>query len=188
MGLAHVFRLPNVGFMLIMYFLIFLAFNFFYVSFPVHAVQTLEWDLFQLGIYFSMMGTVMVIVQGPVLGYLSKYFSETVLIIVGSILLAIGFILYTQENLILLYIAITLFAGGNGIMLPSFLSILAKIGGHEHQGVIQGYASSTGSFASIIGLISGGFIYSFFGTMIFILPAILMVVIGGLSFRFKRIA
>ncbi len=188
MGLSQVIRLPNVGFMLMMYFLIFLAFNFFYVSFPVHAIQTLEWNLFKLGIYFSLMGTVMVTVQGPVLGFLSKYFSETVLIITGSVLLAVGFFLYTQSNIVVLYIAIVLFAGGNGIMWPSFLSILAKIGGSEHQGAIQGYASSTGSLASIIGLISGGFIYSFFGTSIFLMPAILMIVISALSIRFRKIA
>ncbi len=186
-GLIQVFQLPNVGFTLIMYFLIFLAFNFFYVSFPVHAVQALEWDLFKLGIYFSLMGTVMVIVQGPVLARLAKHFSETSLIVIGSILLAIGFTLYTQTNMAILIVAIVLFAGGNGIMWPSFLSILAKIAGEKHQGAIQGYASSTGSLASIIGLISGGFIYSFFGTIIFVIPAILMVLISVLSLRYAQL-
>lgn len=188
LNLIQTFQLPNVGFTLILYFLIFLAFNFFYVSFPVHAVQTLEWDLFKLGIYFSFMGTIMVIVQGSVLNFLSKRFSEVTLIIAGSLFLMVAFFLYTQSNMLILYLAIILFAGGNGIMWPSFLSVLAKIAGDEHQGTIQGYASSTGSLASIIGLISGGFIYSFFGTIIFVLPAILMIVISGLSFRFRQIS
>lgn len=186
-GLIGVMNLPNVGFLLIMYFLIFLAFNFFYVSFPVHAIQALEWDLFQLGIYFSFMGTVMVLVQGPVLSFLADKFSEPILIITGSILLAIGFFLYTQQNTFVLYVAILLFASGNGIMWPSFLSVLSKIAGDTFQGAIQGYASSTGSLASIIGLIGGGVIYSIFGTFIFIIPAILMVLIAVASIRFKKI-
>ena len=129
----------------------------------------------------------MVIVQGPVLSFLSDKFNEATLIILGSIFLAIGFFLYTQTNIFILYLAIILFAGGNGIMWPSFLSILSKVAGEEHQGAIQGYASSTGSLASIIGLLAGGFIYNLFGTIIFIMPAILMIVISMLSLRYRRL-
>ena len=48
------------------------------------------------------------------------------------------------------------FALGNGLMWPSFMSILSRHAGTENQGVIQGVASSFGSIASIIGLILGG--------------------------------
>ena len=44
----NVLRLKNIPFMLLLYFLIFLAFNFFYVAFPIHAIQGLSWNLLKL--------------------------------------------------------------------------------------------------------------------------------------------
>lgn len=175
-----------IGFILILYFLIFLSFNFFYVAFPVHAIQVLEWDLFQLGVFFSVMGGILVFVQGPVLTWISDKISDAWLIISGSILLAIGFYFFTSLEIWKIYIAVSLFALGNGIMWPSFLSVLSEKAGKELQGVIQGYASSTGSLASIIGLLSGGVLYSLVGGILFLVPAVLMTLIGIISLRFLK--
>ena len=182
-GLMEVLRLKHIRFALVLYFLIFLAFNFFYVSFPVHAVQTLQWSLLQLGIFFSVLSFVMVCVQGPVLGKISNKFSDGVLTIAGSIMLAASFFLLTSGNIVVIYAAVLLFSGGNGIMWPSFLSLLSKAAGQQYQGAVQGFASSAGSLASIIGLIVGGFVYGMIGVATFMIPGVLLLVIFGLSFR-----
>lgn len=187
-SLMTILKLPMISFTLAMYFLIFLSFNFFYVSFPIHAVQYLEWDLFQLGIFFSVMGAVMVFVQGPVLSYFSDKVNEHVLIVIGALILSIGFFLFTFLELWVLYLAVIFFATGNGLMWPSFLAVLSKIAGGNYQGAIQGYASSTGSLASIIGLVAGGFIYNLIGPIIFFIPCLLMVFIGLLSVRYRQVS
>jgi len=71
-SVKDVFKLKNTSFLLITYFLVFLGFNFFYISFPVHAVQVLEWELTETGYFFSFLGVMMVLVQGPVHKRLSK--------------------------------------------------------------------------------------------------------------------
>jgi hypothetical protein len=43
-----------------------------------------------------------------------------------------------------------LFAIGNGLMWPSFISILSKRAGYIYQGAIQGLASSFGSLAKLL--------------------------------------
>ncbi len=187
LGFFEVIKQQYVGFILILYFLIFLSFNFFYVSFPIHAVQGLGWELFELGIFFSVMGAVMVLVQGPVLSWLADKAKESTLIILGSFLLALCFYLFTFDELWMVYTAVILFSTGNGIMWPSFLSVLSKIGGGDNQGAIQGYASSTGSLASIFGMIAGGLIYGAIGSTIFLFPGIVMVLIALLSARLIRI-
>ncbi len=48
-SVKDVFKLKDTSFLLITYFLVFLGFNFFYISFPVHAVQVLEWELTETG-------------------------------------------------------------------------------------------------------------------------------------------
>ncbi|MDX1672564.1 MAG: MFS transporter, partial [Balneolaceae bacterium] len=182
-GLRKILKLEEIPFLLALYFIIFLAFNFFYVAFPVHAVERLQWSLFDLGIFFSVLGGIMVVVQGPVLSRMSDIFSDSVLIIAGSILLTAGFFLFSSDSLIPIYLGVLLFSGGNGIMWPSFLSILSDAAGERYQGAIQGYASSSGSLASIIGLLIGGAFYGWIGSATFWIPAILLLMIFGLSFR-----
>jgi len=137
---ADILRLKNVPFLLLLYFLIFLAFNFFYVAFPVHAIKNLGWSVFHLGIFFSILGGVMVIFQGPVLARVSNKFSDAILVTAGCTLLAIGFFLFIYSNEIIILIGILLFAAGNGIMWPSFLSMISKSAETKYQGAVQGFA------------------------------------------------
>ena len=183
----QILKLDNVPFMLLLYFIIFLAFNFFYVAFPVHAVKQLQWSLFELGIFFSVLGAVMVIVQGPVLSRISDLFSDGILTMAGCLLLGASFFFFTSSSIQFIYLGVVLFSSGNGIMWPSFLSILSKVAGKKYQGEIQGYASSAGSLASIIGLITGGFIYGWINEATFWIPGILILITFFLSFRFTKI-
>ena len=124
-GLFDILKLPNISFLLTLYFFIFLSFSFFYVSFPVYVASELKWTVFELGIFFSILGGVMILVQGPVLKRLSGKWSEAVLIVAGSILLAVSFILLRADSYLWIFFGVLLFSSGNGIMWPSFLSILS---------------------------------------------------------------
>ena len=98
-------------------------------------------------------------------------------------MLGTNFILLLSENMIVLYIAAVLFAFGNGLMWPSFLSLLSKIVGSKYQGIVQGYASSAGSLASIIGLIAGGLLYEAVGGFTFLLSALVIYFVSVLAFK-----
>jgi MFS family permease len=186
-GFKKILGIPHVPYMLIIYFIIFLAFNFFYVAFPVHAIKALGWDLFILGIFFSVLGFVLVIVEGPVLSKISSIFTDSQLILIGSVLLGNSFYLFMSHQNVQIFIAVLLFSAGNGLMWPSFLSLLSKVAGREYQGAVQGFAGSAGSLASIIGLISGGILYSQFGSATFFIPGSLILLIFFLSFRMIKI-
>jgi len=177
MSFRKVWEMESVPLIITLYFLIFLSFNFFYVAFPVYAVQTLEWNLAKLGIFFSLLSLILVIVEGPVLTKLSKSFSDKSLTLIGSILLSLGFYLLTLDGESSVYLSAVLFSVGNGLMWPSFLSILSKIAGNKYQGAVQGYASSMGSLASILGLIAGGVIYGQIGNALFFIPSVIMIII-----------
>jgi MFS family permease len=185
--LKRVLKLKNVPYFLMLNFLIFLGFNFFYTSFPVHVVQKLGWTITDMGIFFSVLSLTMVIVQGPVLGFASKKFSESTLILFGSFVLGANFILLVSNNMAVLYLASVLFAFGNGLMWPSFLSVLSKAAPAKYQGSVQGFASSSGSLASIIGLILGGILYAAAGVMTFLIAAAIIYVVFLLSFRLKKL-
>ncbi|TLX87439.1 MAG: MFS transporter, partial [Thaumarchaeota archaeon] len=154
--MRDVFKLKHIPFLLILYFLIFLGFNVYYASFPAHAANDLKWSITQLGIFYAVLSGIMVFIQGPVLRKALKKFSEEKLIIIGSIILGTNFVLFVSNNITSVYVAVILFALGNGLMWPSFMSILSKRAGTVLQGAVQGVAGSFGGLASIIGLIAGG--------------------------------
>lgn len=183
-----VFKINNVPYMLVIYFLTFLAFSFFYGSFPMHALQKLSWNSLQLGIFFSFLSGLMIIVQGPLLTYLSEKISDARLVVFGSMVLVANFCLMATGKEVLIYAGAFLFALGNGLMWPSFLSILAKLGGEKQQGSVQGVANSSGSLASIFGLILGGYLYEILGSFTFLLTASILGIIFLLSFRLLRMS
>ena len=111
----------------------------------------------------QVLSGIMVLVQGPVLRRALKKFSEEKLVMIGSIILGTNFILFVSSNIIMVYGAAVLFAVGNGLMWPSFMSILSKRAGAVLQGSVQGVAGSFGGLASIIGLTIGGLLYNLVG-------------------------
>ncbi len=182
-----VFKLKHIPYMLTLYFFIFIGFNIFYVSFPIHAVVGLEWNITELGIFFAVLSGIMVLVQGPILSKASKKFSDGVLTIIGSIILGTNFIFFISNDIVLLYVAAVLFAVGNGLMWPSVMSILSKCAGNDHQGAVQGIAGSFGSLASIIGLITGGILYGFLEENVFLISAGIIFAVFIMSFRLLKI-
>ena len=178
-----VFKLKHIPYLLVLYFLIFLGFNIYYASFPIHAAIGLKWSVTQLGIFYAILSGIMVVVQGPVLRKALKKFSELKLVIIGSVILGTNFILFMSSSTFVIYGAVILFALGNGLMWPSFMSIISKSAGTDLQGAVQGVAGSIGSLASIIGLILGGTLYNLIGATTFLVSAGIIFTVFIMSFR-----
>jgi MFS family permease len=183
---GDVFKLEHISFLLVLYFLIFLGFNVYYASFPTHAANVLHWSVTQLGIFYAILSGIMVLIQGPVLRKALKKFSEEKLVIFGSLILGTNFVLFFSESIISVYTAVVLFAIGNGLMWPSFMSILSKRAGTALQGAVQGVAGSFGGIASIIGLITGGVLYNLTGGATFLVSAVIIFSVFVMSFRLLK--
>jgi MFS family permease len=186
-GMRGIFKLKYIPFLLILYFLIFLGFNLYYASFPTHAVDELKWSVTQLGIFYAVLSAIMVFIQGPVLRKALKKFSEEKLVIIGGVVLGTNFVLFALNNIMFVYVAVILFAVGNGLMWPSFMSILSRRAGMDLQGAVQGVAGSFGGLASIIGLILGGILYDQIGAVTFLISAAVIFSVFFMSFRLLRI-
>src|SRR5215217_5141821 len=185
--LRDVFKLKYISFLLVLYFLIFLGFNIYYAAFPTHAANDLKWSITQLGIFYAVLSGIMVLVQGPVLRKALKKFSEEKLVVIGSLILGTNFILFVSNNIVSVSGAVMLFAVGNGLMWPSFMSILSRRAGSKLQGAVQGVAGSFGGLASIIGLTLGGFLYNSVGGATFLITAGIIYAIFVMSFRLIKI-
>jgi MFS family permease len=177
-GWKAVVTQPGIPKLYAVYFLTFLAFSLFYAGLPLYASSSLEWSASDLGIFLSYSSIIMFITQGPILSKLSEYYNNQKLIIAGSILLGVSFLLLSYENTIILYVAMTLLSLGNGIMWPSFMSLLSKTGAKRIQGAIQGYGSSMGSIASMFGLLAGGLLFEQIQVTVFMIAGAIFFCIG----------
>ena len=187
LSLREILSLPNIPYLMCIYFLVMLGFNFFYIAFPVYAVQELRWSVVDMGIFFSVMGLLMALAQGPLLARASKVFSDGSLVITGSLALSASFVCFGGQSLWVIYLGVVLLAFGNGLMWPSVLSILSKAAGEGTQGAVQGFAGSSGAVASMVGLIVGGVLYGYLGAMIFFLSAVIIFAVFVMSFNLQKI-
>lgn len=186
LSMREVLNLRGVPLLMALYFFVFLAFNFFYIAFPVHAVTRLHWSITDTGIFFSAMGLMMVLVQGPVLGRASKLWSDRVLVISGSTLLGTSFLFFMSSSDSMIYGGTALLALGNGVMWPSLLALISKATNPDAQGAVQGFASSGGAVASIIGLLIGGWLYEVLGAWVFALSAATTLAVFLMSLALVR--
>ncbi len=188
LGLRAMARIPGVALLLTAHFLIYMAFNFFYVAFPVHAASTLEWTVRDVGLFFSYLSVLMVLVQGPGLTWASKRASDRTLVLVGGLLLGGSFLLFVPESAWWVLAGAALLSAGNGLMWPSLLSLLSKAAGTEAQGTVQGFAGSASAIASILGLLVGGVLYGALGSAVFAMSALVVACAWGLGWLLPETA
>ena len=187
LSMREVLTLPGVAALLTLHFLVFLAFNLFYISFPIYASTGMGWSLTDLGVFFAAMGLMMVLVQGPVLKRASKIWSDRMLILGGTLVLAASFVFFTSQTTWVIYAGTALLALGNGLMWPSLLAILSKATDRSTQGTVQGFASSAAAVASITGLLVGGLLYGSIGANVFLVSAAVMAPVFIIALAMPRL-
>ena len=178
---STILSIPSVARLLVIYFFVMLGFSFFYIGFPIHAVKELDWSIADTGTFFAYLSLVMVLVQGPLLARASKIYSDGVLAVFGTFVLAIGFFGLYWGYMPAIYSAATLIALGNGLMWPSVMAMLSRAAGDRRQGTVQGMSGSIGAVASIVGLIAGGLLYNWLGAWVFVLAALLILPVSVLT-------
>ncbi len=186
LSVHQILALPGVALLLALHFLVFLAFNLFYIAFPVFAAEGLGWSITRLGVFFSVMSVAMALVQGPVLERAAKVWSDRWLVVGGALVLAASFVAFVSRSTAVIYAGTLLLALGNGLMWPSLLSLLSKAAGRRFQGAVQGFAGSAAAVASIVGLLTGGLLYGAIGPWVFVVSAVITSLVVLLALRIRQ--
>lgn len=147
------------------FFLLILAFTLMHVVFPLYSQRTLGYDQSSTAYFFVLLGLVSALVQGVLIGGLSRRFSERALMVAGGMLLSLGLVLIplAQRRVLAsgpylpgLLAAIVLVAIGSGLAMPSITGFVSRITPPSRQGVALGTLQSIGSVARIVGPTTSG--------------------------------
>ena len=150
---------PSLARAVFLFFLVTIAFVHLEVVFAFYVKDTFDFNARQAGYLFAFIGVIMVIIQGGVIGRLSKRLGESKLLIIGPLVMAVGLMLTTTFaglGLGFFMIALTLVSVGNAITSPSLTSITSKLAKRGEVGAAMGIYQSAGSLARIVGPLTAG--------------------------------
>lgn len=158
------FRRPELGSLLLEFFVSMLSFSLFVAGFSLFAERRFTWDGHpfgprEIGFAFSYVGFLGLILQGLLIGRLVGRFGERRLIVAGFAALLVGYVVLGLAGTILaLGAAATLTAFGNGVLRPALTSLITRLAGPHEQGVVLGVTQSMTSIASMISPAVAGFL------------------------------
>lgn len=150
----------NMSILFILQLFISLSLSGLETTFAYFAAKKAGMDSTEMGYVFMIMGLAGAIVQGGLMGKLTKKYGDGPVIQGGIIISAIGFALILFTNsFATAAIFLTIFGIGNGVIRPSVSSLLTKTSTVGH-GSATGLLSSFDSFGRIVGPVLGGWMYT----------------------------
>ncbi|HLL84805.1 MAG TPA: MFS transporter [Longimicrobium sp.] len=147
-----------------LFFLVFLAISAMQVALALLAQARLGWGQKEVGYIFTIFGGLGLVIQGGLIGPLSKRAGEVNLVIVGALLLAGGMLgISLAWTALTLVGSLVLVGTGLGLLQPLIASLASQVAKEGRQGAILGLAQSTGALARTVGPVASGALFSAFG-------------------------
>ncbi|MFL5302797.1 MAG: MFS transporter, partial [Anaeromyxobacteraceae bacterium] len=148
---------------LLCYFLTIFAFSAMESTFALLTQDRYRLTDRQVGYVFAYIGVLIVVVQGGLIGPLSRRFGEVKLLVAGTALMVVALAaLPFAEGTGGLLAACAPLAVGNGLAQPAIMALLSRASRAEDQGGTLGIGQSAAAFGRILGPESGTFTFSRF--------------------------
>ena len=167
---VKVLRIPIISTLVIINFLYMVGFSMMHGTFILFTAMEvgsggLGFSELQNGLVFAFIGLLGVIVQGMLIGRLTKKFKMSKMMVVGIIASGLGIasLPYVPSGTAwLIYLSAGLIAIGNGLYSPTQSSVLtfAAKSSDEDLGMVMGAQEGFGALARIIGPLSAAYIWS----------------------------
>jgi multidrug resistance protein len=156
-GLGRAVNSPRLRTLMLLFFVITFGFANLEGTFSLYLERQFGYGRRETSYLFAYIGILMVLVQGILVRRLAPRLGERRLIIAGTLMMGIGFLMQTLigSSVPLLFVAIAVVAIGNGLNTPSLSSLISRAASGDHQGGILGVAQASGALARIMGPLVG---------------------------------
>ncbi|REG22859.1 putative MFS family arabinose efflux permease [Archangium gephyra] len=150
--------------MLLLYFFVFLSMTTLQVAFALLAQERLGWGAKQVGYVFALVGGLGLVIQGGLIGPLSKAVGEARLLILGTLILCAGMLgVSVAAQPLSLIGAVILLGTGLGLIQPLLGSLASQAANPSLLGLTLGLAQSSGGLARTVGPVASGALYKSLG-------------------------
>ena len=151
---------PGIRRMILIYFLTVLAFSAMESTYAFLSRQRYGIDEAHVSWLFAYIGVIVVVVQGGLIGRLTKAFGEKRLLVAGLVLQAGALAaLPFAGGVAGLMLATAPLAVGSGLSQPALSSLLSRFAHRDDQGGTLGIGESASAFGRIIGPTSGTYTF-----------------------------
>jgi len=148
------------------WFLSMTAFVMLEAVFAIFLVDRFNYGTVEIGWFFAYVGVIIAIVQGGLIGRLTKRFGEWPLTIAGPLLVTVAMLGYVEvgrevawAGLALLLVCGLFNATGRSLQTPTLSSLVSKFSPEDQQGVVFGLYHGLGSLARVVGPVGAGLLY-----------------------------
>ena len=176
--------LSPAGVILLLIFIMSFGLSNFQGIIGLYVVDKLAFNTKQVGTIWMVLGGVMILAQGVLTGPLTKRFGELMLIRIGLLVGALGFILITlASGYITMLLSISILTLALALIGPALNAFISCYAG-DHQGAVMGLNSATASLGRVLGPLWGGYIfdinmaYPFINGAVTLLLGLLVSIIG----------
>jgi len=179
---------PTLRLLILLFFAITAAFAGMETTFALWTKDAFGWGPAQVGWLFFFVGCVLIVVQGALIGPLSRWLGEARLVLIGSAAIALGLGAITlASGLAILLLASACLAVGMGLLNPSINSLISRQAGIEERGGIMGVAQSGASLARVVGPAVAGPLFELLGRNApYYAGALVMLGVLGFALRLPR--
>lgn len=151
---------PALAMVIAAFFLFVLSFAGMETTVTLFARDRFQFTARDLGYFFGFMGVIVALIQGTLIGPLSRAFGERTLMAAGTASFFLGITaLPFLGSPAFLWPAAFFVAVGQGLSYPSMNSYTSKMAPPDQMGSVMGVSASMGSLARLIGPVSFGFLW-----------------------------
>lgn len=163
-ALFNVLRIPQIFLLLVAIFLFSLPFAALQTNLSVYGKDVLGATPDSVGIVFTIIGVIGVVVQGFLIRRLQPIFGDVRLAITGLLIIAVAFgilvLIGVTRQSWPLYIGAAVFAFGNSLATPSLTGLVSNAVSPREQGLVQGGNQGVQALARIVGPYASGLLYT----------------------------
>ncbi len=172
---------PEVGTLILVFAIVSFGFSALEATYALYGERIAGLTAQSIGIIFAMVGTIVIIIQGGLIGPIVKRIGEKKTLLIGLAFMTSGYIAITFARDFYSLMALTsLISIGNSLTFPTATALISMKSGKHEQGKMMGINQSASSLARVIGPIWGGLLFiqsirwPFYSAAFFIAIALLL--------------
>jgi MFS family permease len=158
--LKETFGDTRLAFLLTIFFMHVFAFSNMESTFALFGEHRIGMTAFGVGGLLAEVGVIASVVQGLLIGRLTKRFGEITLTIWGIFLMGVGLLLNTQVYSVLGFaLVVPFYALGSALTNPTLSALISRTATETHQGGTLGVSQGLGALARVLGPLCGTWLF-----------------------------